>query len=209
MSQPVLSGEQLAVEVVNGVLRVTNDPGFSSDNGDGCPYRSVLVTNASGIVFGQEVGARTPADQRWPGFFSTRSDLAMWRLALQPGTYALRVYGGTFFKGWGDVPDDYIEWGITDQGKNPSGVPRENRVNFEVPSVAPPPPPPAPTAANGDELVAQGFNSIDKGLYAWQLAGVPEAKRARTKANLASHIKRRKLDDPVLAEIARLLGVPW
>lgn len=139
VSQPILSGEQLAVDTTAGILRVTNDPGFTSDNGDGCPYRSVLLRGP--VLYGRDPGKRTRAtDPAWAGYFPTRQELAAWRLPIVPGTYTLIVWGGSYFRGWGDVPDDYLEWGADDGGNNPSGQTRVNAVTFTVQGSTPPPP---------------------------------------------------------------------
>lgn len=137
MSQPLLSGEQLTVAVEANIVRVTNDPGFTSDNGDGCPYRWPYITDARNqVIYGYPKPGRELAENAQ---VLSRDQLASMRWTLGIGTYVLRVYAGTFFKGWGDVPDNYIEWGYTDQGKNPSGVPRVNEVRFVVGAIAPPP----------------------------------------------------------------------
>lgn len=174
MSQPILSGEQLAVTSTNGIFQVTNDPGFTSENGDGCPYRALLiVTAANDTKFGEIVPGRTNPTRRWPGFFETRTELARFTLALQPGKYLARVYAGTYFHGWGDVPDDWLEWGYDDQGKNPTGVPRLNQVEFVVAPVKAPPPD-GPTFA---ELRAHAANDLDRAV-----AMVANPKRSAPRA---------------------------
>lgn len=138
MSKPVLSGERLQVDTTGGVLRVTNDPGFTSDNGDGCPYRAVLLRGP--LLYGRDVPQTTRPDEHWPGRFTSREAFAAWRLPVPAGTYTLIVWGGSYFTGWGDHPEDAIEWGNNDGGNNPDGVPRVNAVTFTVAGQTPPPP---------------------------------------------------------------------
>lgn len=143
MSQPRLTETingvtSLTVDVDNNILRVTNDPGFVSENGDGCPYRAVVLDGP--ISFGTHPPKRTAADFRWEGFIGDRTALAEWRKPIPPGPYRFRVYAGTLFRGWGDNPGDFIEWGCDDLGQNPSGLPIVNEVEFVATS--PPPPPP-------------------------------------------------------------------
>lgn len=145
MSQPVLSGEQLAVQVKDGYLRVTNDPGFSSDNGDGCPYRSVLLLDERGaVVYGRELPARTAPEEVWTGYFSSRDALAA-ALIPAPNKGTCRLYGGSLFQPWvAGQEGPFTEWGYTDQGKNPSGVARKNEVAFTAQVTPPPDPEPEP-----------------------------------------------------------------
>lgn len=186
MSQPVLSGERLEVDTTGGILRVTNDPGFTSENGDGCPYRAVSLTGP--VSYGRMLPKTTRPFDRWAGYFGSRRELGEWRLPITAGTYTLVVYGGTYFQGWGDHPDDAIEWGSDDQGKNPSGVPRVNAVTF---TVSPPTPPPdGPTFgelrahAVGDleravGMVAKPRSSAPAVYYAYRiLTATPEERKA-------------------------------
>ena len=151
MSRPRLSGEQLAVDTTDRILRVTTDPGFTSDNPDGCPYRAVVLSGVAGpYVFGMPPAARTLPDDRWPGFIGNRDDLAAWRREVPIGTLRLRVYAGSLFEPW--VPGQegpFIEWGSDDLGQNPSGVPRINEVTFTVTDPVPPPP--------NDARLAEGY----------------------------------------------------
>lgn len=175
MSQPVLSGEQLAVDATAGILRVTNDPGFTSDNGDNCPYRAVNLTGP--VSYGRMLPKTTRPYDRWAGYFASRRELGEWRLPVSPGTYTLLVYAGTYFQGWGDHPDDAIEWGSDDQGKNPSGVPRVNAVTFTV-AALPPPPPDGPSFG---ELRAHAVSDLERA------AGMVAKPRSSAPAVYYSH----------------------
>lgn len=134
----------LEVSTEGGVLRVTQDPGFDSDNGDGCPYRSVYVYSITDDVYGVPPSRRTVPGEGWWGFFPSRQALAELRLPIAPGQYTVRVYGGSLFTPW--VPGQegpFIEWGYTDLGQNPSGVSILNQVVVNVSEAGDVPPPPA------------------------------------------------------------------
>lgn len=187
MSQPVLSGEELAVAVEAGQLRITNDPGFTSENGDGCPYRAVLI-RSTGLVawYGAEVPARTLPDYRWTGFYETREALAAARMPAPPAGFC-RVYAGTYFKGWGDEPQDWLEWGYTDQGKNPSGLTRVNEVAFTSEPSPPPPPSLAKQALEHFNASTVGYVALTK----WAAANPGEYARLSKNDYDVSHYATR------------------
>lgn len=178
----------LQVDTTGGVLRVAADPGFSSDNGDGCPYRSVLLRGP--VLFGRDAPPRTNPDERWPGFFDTRDALAQWRLPLVDGTYTLIVDAGTLFTPW--VPGQegpFIEWNNDDLGQNPSGSPIVNAVTFTVAATVPPPPPPPPSGLDPrlPEIAANTLAELGQArapFIAW--AGANPKEYAQVQAYLAA-----------------------
>lgn len=160
MSQPRLTETingvtSLTVDVDNNILRVTNDPGFVSENGDGCPYRSVVLQGP--VSYGVAPAKTTAPDHQFEGRFESRDDLAAWRKPLTSGRYKLTVYAGTLFEPWvPGQPGPFIEWGSDDLGQNPSGLPIVNQVEFVVPAIVEPP------AGSFAELRAHAVTDLDQ-----------------------------------------------
>lgn len=238
MSIPVLSGEELKLGLTDdGLIQILNDPGFSNDAGGDCRYRAPSIWKWVGgwqLVWGVgDLPVSTPVSiTDRVGVFGERfpSGATLPFVTQAETTYLLRMYAGVYFTGWGDHPEDAIEWGVSDLGRNPTGQVRINQVQFTTPpaEVTPPPPPPnIPGAAFPDELqqMIVGVNAeramaTAKSLEQWRLQNSVEFAQAwdymcslyagtnGPHPNLKTHAGRWLVGRYKETEIVHRLGVP-
>lgn len=75
------------------------------------------------------------------------------------------IYAASFFKGWGDHPDDAYEWGhfsVNDPGDQ--STPARFHQSFTIAAAQPPPVEPPPPPPSGEDFVTAALHDVRAGL---------------------------------------------
>lgn len=144
MAKPQLSSEKLEVVIESGLLRIVNDPGFSSTSGYPDLRLPVIFDRSGAVIYGRVPPAWTPLENEPTGYsqdrdarlwenFNNRDTLKLWRYAVSVSG-RLVLYAGvksSYQREDGSWAYDRIEWSnnYTDDSGN---VIRVNSVDFTV-----------------------------------------------------------------------------